>query len=312
MKILSIDGGGVRGLIPGMVVVEIERRMGKPVSEIFDLIAGTSAGGHIALALTCPGADGKPRWKAEDLALFYREAYGRIFESSGLRIFDTLKGLSNERYSAEGIEQVLDEILGDSKISEALCEVLITAYEVESGMPHFFVRSEAREDESKDFLMRFVARATSAAPTYFEPAAKIGSEERLAFIDGAVFANNPTMCAFAHAMSIGYDEDDMTIISIGTGAVARELAYDEIKHWGLANWARPILDITSQAGNHAIDWQLNHILRRGHYFRIQPLMNGMRSAIDDARPETITALEDVAKEVISRHSQDLDLLCSKL
>ena len=156
------------------------------------------------------------------MAEFYREAYGRIFESSGNRLFDALKGLSNERYSAEGIEQVLDEILGDTKISEALCEVLITAYEVESGMPHFFVRSEARENESKDFLMRFVARATSAAPTYFEPAAKIGSEERLAFIDGAVFANNPTMCAFAHAMSIGYDEDDMTIISIGTGAVARE------------------------------------------------------------------------------------------
>lgn len=312
MKILSIDGGGVRGLIPGMVVVEIEKRMGKPVSELFDLIAGTSAGGHIALALTAPGPDGKPRWKAEDLAVFYREAYGRIFENSGLKILDTLKGLSHERYSSEGIERVLDEIFGDTKISEALCEVLVTAYEVESGAPHFFVRSEARENPEKDYLMRFVARATSAAPTYFEPAAKIGSDEKLAFIDGAVFANNPTMCAFAHAMSIGYDEDDMTIISIGTGAVARELEYEEVRHWGLANWARPILDITSQAGNHAIDWQLNHILRRGHYFRIQPLMSGMRSAIDDARPETISALEEVAAEVISRHSKDLDTLCSKL
>ncbi|NBR93646.1 MAG: hypothetical protein EBT44_02175 [Actinobacteria bacterium] len=86
---------------------------------------------------------------------------------------------------------------------------------------------------AKDYLMRFVARATSAAPTYFEPAAKIESEEKLAFIDGAVFANNPTMCAFAHAMSIGYDEDEMTIISIGTGAVARELEYEEVRHWGM-------------------------------------------------------------------------------
>ena len=60
MKILSIDGGGVRGLIPGMVIVEIEKRMGKPISELFDLISGTSAGGHIALALATPGADGKP------------------------------------------------------------------------------------------------------------------------------------------------------------------------------------------------------------------------------------------------------------
>jgi hypothetical protein len=72
------------------------------------------------------------------------------------------------------------------------------------------------------------------------------------------------------------------------------------------------LDITSQASNHAIDWQLNHILRKGHYFRVQPLMSGMRSAIDDARPETIEALEQASLEVISRHSEDLDKLCQLL
>jgi hypothetical protein len=104
----------------------------------------------------------------------------------------------------------------------------------------------------------------------------------------------------------------MTIISLGTGAVSRILQYEEVRHWGLANWARPILDITSQASNHAIDWQLNHILRKGHYFRVQPLMSGMRSAIDDARPETIEALEQASLEVIFRHSEDLDKLCQLL
>lgn len=160
--------------------------------------------------------------------------------------------------------------------------------------------------------MSFVARATSAAPTYFEPAAKFNDEESMAFLDGAVFANNPAMCAFAHAQSLGFDEDEMTIVSLGTGAVARILQYEEVRHWGLANWARPILDITSQASNHAIDWQLNHILRKGHYFRVQPLMSGMRSAIDDARPETIKALEEASREVIVRHNEDLDNLCQLL
>ena len=83
MKILSIDGGGVRGLIPGMVIVEIEKRMGKPISELFDLISGTSAGGHIALALATPGKDGKPKWSAPELAAYYREAYGQ-FASNGI------------------------------------------------------------------------------------------------------------------------------------------------------------------------------------------------------------------------------------
>ena len=312
MKILSIDGGGVRGLIPGMVIVEIEKRMGKPISESFDLISGTSAGGHIALALATPGANGKPKWSAPELAAYYREAYGRIFDNSGFKMLDVLKGLTSERYSADGIDSALNEIFGEAKLSEALIEVLITAFEVERGEPHFFLRSEARENPRKDHLMSFVARATSAAPTYFEPAAKFNDEEGMAFLDGAVFANNPSMCAFAHAQSLGFDEDEMTIISLGTGAVSRILQYEEVRHWGLANWARPILDITSQASNHAIDWQLNHILRKGHYFRVQPLMSGMRSAIDDARPETIKALEQASIEVISRHSEDLDKLCQLL
>lgn len=312
MKILSIDGGGVRGLIPGMVIVEIEKRMGKPISDLFDLISGTSAGGHIALALATPGDDGKPKWNAAELAAYYREAYGRIFDNSGFKVLDALKGLTNERYSADGIDSALNEVFGQRKLSEALVEVLITAFEVESGEPHFFLRSESRTDPKKDHLMSFVARATSAAPTYFEPAAKFDGDEGMAFLDGALFANNPSMCAFAHAQSLGFDEDEMTIISLGTGAVSRILEYQEVRHWGLANWARPILDITSQASNLAIDWQLNHILRKGHYFRVQPLMSGMRSAIDDARPETINALEQASSEVISRHSQDLDELCQLL
>ena len=312
MKILSIDGGGVRGLIPGAVIVEIEKRTGKPISQLFDLLSGTSAGGHIALALATPGDDGKPRWSAQELAAYYSEAYGRIFDNSGFKVLDALKGLTNERYSAHGIDSALNEVFGEAKLSEALIEVLITAFEVESGEPHFFLRSEARNEPKKDHLMSFVARATSAAPTYFEPAAKFNGEEGVAFLDGALFANNPSMCAFAHAQSLGFDEDEMTIISLGTGAVSRILQYEEVRHWGLANWARPILDITSQASNQAIDWQLNHILRKGHYFRVQPLMSGMRSAIDDARPETIKALEEASTEVISRHSEDIDKLCQLL
>jgi len=310
MKILSIDCGGVRGLIPGMIIVELERRLGKPVSEVFDLIAGTSAGGHIALALSAPDKNGDTKWSAADLANFYRDAYGRIFPSTGNRFIGALRGITDERYSAEGIELVLEEIFGDVMLSEAMTEVLVTAFEVESGKPHFFLRSEARADKRLDHTMKFVARATSAAPTYFEPAAKIGSDEKLAFIDGGVFANNPTMCGFAHAQKLGFDEDDMTIVSIGTGAVSRELVYEEVRDWGLAHWARPILDITAQAGNHAIDWQLNQILRKGHYFRIQPMMSGMRSSLDDARPETVTALEDVARDVIQENNAALDRICT--
>jgi uncharacterized protein len=68
IKILSLDGGGMRGVIPGILLTEIERRTGKPISELFDLIAGTSIGAVYALGLTIPDENGKPKWKAEDMA----------------------------------------------------------------------------------------------------------------------------------------------------------------------------------------------------------------------------------------------------
>ena len=87
IKILSIDGGGIRGLIPAVVLAEIEKRTGKPASELFDLIAGTSTGGILALGLTCPAADGRPRYSAERLIDLYQKEGNRIFNRSRWRRF---------------------------------------------------------------------------------------------------------------------------------------------------------------------------------------------------------------------------------
>src|SRR3954449_12357803 len=85
MKVLCIDGGGIRGLIPALVLAEIERRTGRPTFELFDLIAGTSTGGILACGLTCPGEDGRPRHSAEELADLYRTEGPRIFDRSLIR-----------------------------------------------------------------------------------------------------------------------------------------------------------------------------------------------------------------------------------
>jgi predicted acylesterase/phospholipase RssA len=158
--------------------------------------------------------------------------------------------------------------------------------------------------------MRFVARSTSSAPTFFEP--KQHQEKEKAYIDGAVFANNPAMCAYAHAQSLGFDEDDMTVVSLGTGSISRDIRYEEAKDWGLVNWARPLFDITSQASNLSIDWQLTHILRKAHYFRIAPIFKDGRSAIDDARPENMAAVREIGMKMIAENSAIIDELCVKI
>lgn len=310
MRMLSIDGGGVRGLIPATMVAEIERRIGLPSAEVFDVIAGTSAGGQIALALSVPGPDGRPRWSAANFTEYITGAYGRVFDHPSLGLVSALKSLTGEKYPAEPLESVLDEVLGTTMLSEALTEVLVTSYEVEAAVPHFFTRAAARAGD--DVTMAFAGRATSAAPTYFEPASAGQDENRRTFIDGGVFANNPTVCGFAHAMALGHDEDEMTVVSLGTGAVSRQWAYDEVREWGLANWIRPVLDITAHGANSAIDWQMRSILKPGTYFRLTPDMSDGRSALDDASEETVAALSSLTAQLIARHDQVFDDIAAAL
>ena len=197
-KVLSIDGGGIRGIIPAMVLAEIERRTGKLTSEVFDLVAGTSTGGILALGLTKPGQGGKAQYSAETLIELYETEGGKIFDLSVWHQLQSVGGFAEEKYPSKGIEEVAKRYFDDVPLAEALTEVLVTAYEIERRGPWFFKRRHARDQDRKgdNFLMREVARATSAAPTYFEPLQlEWGPYGERAFIDGGVHSNNPAMCA---------------------------------------------------------------------------------------------------------------------
>ena len=170
-KVLSIDGGGIRGIIPAMVLAEIERRTGKLTSEVFDLVAGTSTGGILALGLTKPGQGGKAQYSAETLIELYETEGEKIFARPGWHQILSVGGVADAKYPLKGIEEVAKKYFKDVHLAEALTEVLVTAYEIERRGPWFFKRRHARDKnrEGDNFLMRDVARATSAAPTYFEP-----------------------------------------------------------------------------------------------------------------------------------------------
>jgi uncharacterized protein len=192
-KVLSIDGGGIRGIIPAMVLAEIEEQTGRPTAEAFDLIAGTSTGGILALGLTLPGEGGNPKYAAKELIGLYEREGLRIFSRPVGHRMASVEGISEEKYPSEGIETVLEEYFADARLKEALTQVLVPSYEIQLRAPFFFRSERAKSDADYDFPMRQVARATSAAPTYFEPA-KVevpGPVDYYALVDGGVFANNP-------------------------------------------------------------------------------------------------------------------------
>ncbi len=320
-KVLSIDGGGIRGIIPAMVLAEIERRTEKRIAEMFDLIAGTSTGGILALGLTKPGQNGGPEYSAMKLIELYEAEGGRIFSIPVWHRIHSAGGVAEEKYPAKGIEEVAHRYFDDVHLADALTEVLVTAYEIEGRAPWFFKRRHARDPnrrEGDNFLMRDVARATSAAPTYFEPLlVEGGPHDGCALIDGGVHSNNPAMCAYVEARKIHPEEDDFLVVSLGTGELTRSLPYEEVKGWGLALWAQPILNVVFDGVADTVDYQLREILsteegEARRYYRFQTVLNIGKDDMDDASRTNITALKTKAKEIISKNDAELEALCAQL
>src|SRR5919107_900875 len=211
MKVLAIDGGGIRGLIPALVLAEIERRTERRIADLVDMVAGTSTGGILACALGKP--DPLP---AAEIASLYVEEGPKIFDRSLLKQITSLGGYLDERYSDKGLVQALERYLGDTAMQAATLPLLLTAYDTEARAIHL-LRSEG---EHSGASMVEAAHATSAAPTYFEPV----RSGRATLIDGGVFATNPAVVAYAEVR--GKLE---LLLSLGTGEHTRRLPYGKVK-----------------------------------------------------------------------------------
>ena len=137
-KILSIDGGGIRGLIPAIILSEIELKTGKSIAKNFDLITGTSTGGIFALGLCKDNGNGKAQYSARELADIYQKRGKEIFSRSLWKATASLNGIADELYSHKGIEKVLDDCFDDELFGASLTRVMITSYDIQNRQPLFF------------------------------------------------------------------------------------------------------------------------------------------------------------------------------
>lgn len=328
-KILSIDGGGIRGVIPAVLLTEMEKRTGKAISELFDLIAGTSTGGILATGLVAPEnlgieSDSRgPRFKASDLLELYEKHGEDIFRRSLCDRITSLWGLTDEKYPNDGIEAVLEEYFGDTELKDALTEILVTSYEIEKRHPYFFKRHKAREKpEKRNHLLRDMARATSAAPTYFEPTetrtvGKSAVTTRY-LVDGGVFANNPALCAYAEAIKLGESTNKILVASLGTGVATERIDYGKAKNWGKIKWARPVISVMIDGVADAVDYQLRQMLPtegpNARYYRFNTDLPSKLGRLDAADQSSIKALKQKAKRILEdlTMGRNFDALCDKL
>jgi patatin-like phospholipase/acyl hydrolase len=328
IRILSIDGGGIRGLIPAILLRELAGRLARlygrrPIHSYFDLIGGTSAGGLIALGLTLPKlgtqirslSRTEPAIDLDRLVGFFEHDGDRVFQRGRFNRLHNLKQAFAEKYDSGPIERILDEIFGDATVADALTNLLITAYDTEKRAPHFFKKRPRRGHwkHDLDFAMKDAARATTAAPTFFEPAYIIPSSspnQAFCLVDGGVFANNPAMCAYIEARKIFPRAQKYIIVSLGTGLTKRRFTYQEMKKWGYIEWVSPLNGVP--LSGMMMDGQsdtISHQLAKlpgVAYYRFDGILEGCSEAIDDAAPKNIEGLKRVANRIIAAYGPELD------
>ena len=302
MRVLAIDGGGIRGLIPALVLAELEDRSGRPVFELFDLMAGTSTGGILVSALCAP--DPLP---AAEVADIYEEEGPRIFDRSIWQRIQSAGGLLDEKYDAAALDQALERFIGDKRLSATRPDIIVPTYDTAAPGPHFFKTTNARADAAEDARLADVARATSSAPTYFEPL-EMGVRSLL---DGGVFAVNPGMSALAEALRMRPGAE-VILVSLGTGERTHKRPFDEVKDWGLVEWARPILDVVFDGSSDAVDYQVRHVLGDERYWRFQTELTKASDDLDDASEENLRALREQADDLIAERTDDLDAVVGAL
>ena len=275
-RILSLDGGGVKGTFTASFLAELEKMTGKRIVDYFDLITGTSTGGIIAIALGLGIGTGQ-------ILGFYEEKGPSIFPSTGLhrRIRYAVRHILRPKHSAAVLKEAVRSVLGDRKLGESQCRLVVASYDAIRGDIHLFKTCHHKRFK-QDYLLPAadVAMATSAAPTYFP--ASVG-ENGLAHIDGGVWANCPASVGLIEAIAVlGCKPEEIDILSIGTTSEPFHVSKLRRKFGGLILWNKGIIDLLMQAQTAGSLAQAKVITGR-KAMRIDEITRPGRFAMDDSR-----------------------------
>jgi uncharacterized protein len=273
-RILSIDGGGIKGVFPAAFLAHIEATLGgAPVSSFFDLIAGTSTGGIIGLALGLG-------LRATEVLEFY-DLYGpAIFPRKSPWWL-----LGPAKYEAAPLRHALEQTFGSRRLGDSSRRLLIPSFNVTTGRIHIF-KTAHHPRLQMDFKVPAVevALATSAAPVFFPPHR---SGQEVMFIDGGIWANNPMGLAVTEAISmLGRNGDDLDVLSVGCTSEPPDFTQ---RGRGWKFWAFRAVEAAMQGQSFSALGTAQHLAGHGNVFRFDPVVLPGRFALD--KPEGIGELK---------------------
>lgn len=280
-QVLALDGGGAKALFTAHVLARLEADLGICVADSFDLIAGTSAGGIIALGL---GAGMRPA----EIVDTYLDMSARVFPPYRRARWRYVTSRAwSPAYSADVLKDTLTEVFGTRVLGDSAKRLVIPSWDVQRGEVHIF-KTPHHERLRRDWLISMVdvAMATAAAPTYFRAATVDG--QRL--IDGGIWANNPSVVAIGEAISmLGVGVGSIRVLNIG--AVDQRTNHPErLDTGGWATWAKAAAPLMITASSRGAQGTAMHLIGQENFARFDAMVPGDVFTLDRASPEALAGL----------------------
>ncbi|XP_073103940.1 patatin-like protein 2 [Elaeis guineensis] len=346
VTVLSIDGGGVRGIIPGTILAFLESKLqeldGEDVrlADYFDVIAGTSTGGLVTAMLAAPDENNRPLFTAKEINDFYLQNCPKIFPKSGKGILGSVASLfgsiTGPKYDGKYLHSKVEQLLGGTRLHQTLTNVVIPTFDIKLLQPTIFSTFEAKKEASKDALLSDICISTSAAPTYlpahyFQTKDVDGKSRSFNLIDGGVAANNPTLLALNEVTKEIFlqnadflpikpvDYGKFLVLSLGTGLAKQEekLNASKASKWGVLEWlynngTTPLIDSFSQASSDMVDIHASVVFQalhcEGNYLRIQDdTLMGDTASVDVSSKENLMKLVQIGKQLLKKSVSRVNL-----
>lgn len=279
-QILALDGGGVKALFTAHLLAHLEDDLGVDIRDSFDLIAGTSAGGIVALAL---GAGLRPA----EIVEHYTELSATVFPASRRRRRHGLRRLVRPTYDGDALRDALEGVLGERLLGDSAKRLVIPSWDTRTGRVHIFkTPHHPRFRRDWKVPMVDVALATSAAPVYL-PAAEVGGQS---LIDGGVWANNPSVVAITEAVSsLGVPLEAIRVLNVGTTDETPDHR-PKLDTGGAATWARHVIQLVLQASSRGNEGIAEHLVGSDSYWRFDAQVAKGRFRLDRADVKELAGL----------------------
>lgn len=279
-QILALDGGGAKALFTAHLLAHLEEDLDVRVVDSFDLIAGTSAGGIIALAL---GAGLRPA----EIVDRYEQLATTVFSPKRRRWRRGLARLTSPTYEASTLRRSVADVLGDRLLGDSHKRLIVPSWDLHRGAVHVF-KTPHHDCLRRDWKVPMVdvAMATSAAPAFL-PGARVDGQ---ILVDGGLWANNPSVIAIAEALgTLNVPPQTIRVLNIGTTDEVTDLP-KKLADGGFATWRWRAIQVALAAGSRGAEGTAKHLVGKGNFVRFDAQVAKGRYRLDDADAEELHGL----------------------